>query len=451
MLAPLERGHALAPAELELVAASGELLLAAGQQVLALADPVPPPVESLFLGKDDLDLPRHPLLAETVRACTHFSLDDTRPAGRLLLLISGPAGADTSSVNRKRLLLVITLAETGGAQTYTAQLLPALTGTYEVTVAAHGHGPLEDAAAAAGARFVPLRHVRRPIRPRDLAGLVELVRLFRRERPDIVHLNSSKAGLLGRIAGLVARVPVRVFTVHGWSFSPHHGLSAGAYRALERLLAPLAWTICVSEGDRAAAPWLNGRAVVIRNAVDASAMPPAHPNGGPPTLVAVGRLVLPKSFWTLADALRLLPADSFRALVAGDGPQRTFLEGIPGVELLGERHDVPALLAQSHVFVLSSRSEGMPISVLEAMAAGLPVVASSVGGIPEQVVDGETGLLVPPDNPAALACALQCLLDEPELRARMGAAGRRRAVELFDVARFRRDHLALYERLLASP
>jgi glycosyltransferase involved in cell wall biosynthesis len=352
---------------------------------------------------------------------------------------------------RKRLLIVITLAETGGAQTYVAQLLPALTADYDVTVAAHGHGPLEEAAAAGGARFVPLRHVRRPIGLRDLAGLVELVRLFRRERPDIVHLNSSKVGLLGRIAGLLTRVPVRIFTVHGWSFSPHDGLSAAACRVLERALAPLAWTICVSEGNREQAPWLNGRSVVIRNAVDSSAIPPAHPNGGPPTLVSVGRLVLPKSFWTLADALRLLPEDSFRALVAGDGPQRQLLEGIHGVELLGVRDDIPALLAQSHVFVLSSLSEGMPISVLEAMAAGLPVVASNVGGIPEQVVDGETGLLVPPDDPAALAAALECLLDEPELRARMGAAGRRRAVELFDVARFRREHLALYDRLLASP
>ena len=123
-----------------------------------------------------------------------------------------------------RVLILITLAEPGGAQTYVADLLPALAGRFDVVVAAHGDGPLRTAARDAGVRFVGLRHVRRPLHAvRDPLGLLELVVLMRRLRPDIVHANSSKAGVLGRLAAVLAGVPIRIFTVHGWAFSAYSG------------------------------------------------------------------------------------------------------------------------------------------------------------------------------------------------------------------------------------
>ena len=118
------------------------------------------------------------------------------------------------------------------------------------------------------------------------------------------------------------------------------------------------------------------------------------------------------------------------------------------MELAGSRGDVPDLLARADVFVLASRSEGAPISILEAMAAGLPVVASDVGGVGELVVDGATGLLVPAGDPAALAAALERLLADPELRRRLGAAGRERARERFDLRAARDAHVSLYVREL---
>jgi glycosyltransferase involved in cell wall biosynthesis len=359
-------------------------------------------------------------------------------------------------------MLVITLAEVGGAQSYVAALLPALAARYEVVLAAHGEGPLRAAAAEAGARFVPLRHVRRPIRPwRDLAGLVELSRLLRRERPQILHASSSKAGVLGRLAAVTTRVPIRFFTVHGWAFSAYSGLPSLLYRITDRLMAPLTTvTICVSENELAAgleAGTCRGeRTVVIRNAVDVSAASRARHDRATPRLIAVGRLNAPKDFLTLIRAFAALPEGSFEALIVGDGPDRGAVEDEirslrleERVRLVGERSDVPALLADSDLFVLSSRSEGLPVSVLEAMAAELPVVASRVGGLAELVVDGETGILVPPGDTSALSAALGNLVDDRDLRRKLGAAGRARAEALFDLAAFRRAHVELYEQQLA--
>jgi glycosyltransferase involved in cell wall biosynthesis len=364
---------------------------------------------------------------------------------------------------RPRVMLVITLAEVGGAQSYVASLLPALAERYDVVLAAHGGGPLREAAADAGVRFLPLQHVRRPVRPwRDLAGLIELARILRRERPQILHASSSKAGVLGRLAAAATRVPVRFFTVHGWAFSAYSGVPSLLYRVVDRLMEPLTTvTICVSDNELSAGLEAGTcsaeRTVVIRNAVDVSAAARSRHDRATPRLIAVGRLKAPKDFLTLIRAFAALPEESFEALIVGDGPDRAVLEaeigrfGLDGrVRLVGERSDVPALLADSDVFVLSSRSEGLPVSVLEAMAAELPVVASDVGGLAELVVDGETGILVPPGDAPALASALGRLIEDRDRRRTLGAAGRARAEADFDLASFRRAHLELYESRLAG-
>lgn len=356
----------------------------------------------------------------------------------------------------------MTLSGVGGAQAYVLALVPALAQRYDVVVAAHGEGPLRAAVEAAGARYAPLRWVRRAVGWRDLPGLVELVRLFRRERPAAVHLNSSKIGLLGRVAAWIARVPVRIFTVHGWAFAAHHGRTARAYRLAERAARPFGTvTVCPVEQVRRmgieAGTCDEAHSVVIPNAVDAAAATVATPDAAVPTIVSVGRLHEPKDFVTLVRALRALPRTGWRAEIVGDGPdrpavERELREGGPreGVELLGERADVAQRLARADVFVLSSRSECMPISVLEAMAAGLPVVASAVGGLPEMVVDGETGFLVAPGDDRAMGDALARLASDPDLRRRLGAAGRRRVKERFDLPAFCDAHLALYQRALAT-
>ena len=366
-----------------------------------------------------------------------------------------------SSDRRPRLLLLITLSERGGAQSYVASLLPAVAERFDTTLAAHGYGPLADAASAVGVTFVSLRHLRRALNPfRDALGLVELVRVIRRRRPDILHASSSKAGILGRLAAWFAGVPIRIFTVHGWAFAAYAGVPGWLYRLAERSMVPLtSATICVAEYERragiAAGACRAEHTVVIPNAVDVAAFPHAAPRGGLAELISVGRLRAPKDFITLARALARLQPGSFRASLVGDGPDRSTIEAelarlglTDAVVLLGDRSDVPELLARAELFVCSSRSEGMPVSILEAMAVGLPVVASRVGGVSEIVDDGRTGFLVAPGVVAALADALARLIDDRALREQMGRAGRQAALERYDLPQFRQAHIDLYGRLL---
>ena len=385
--------------------------------------------------------------------------------GTTLEASRSPAAAGSADRNgRARVFVLVTLGEVGGAQGYVASLLPALAGEYDVIVGAYGGAFVREAAERSGVEFVHLEHLRRPISPwRDLRGFAELYRLLRRRRPDVLHASSSKAGVIGRLAAVAARVPVRIFTVHGWAFSAHSGAAAVLYRWADRIAGRATTaTICVSQRERAdglrARTCRADRTVVIPNAVDVDAYPQAPLDRTVPRLISVGRLAAPKDWSTLLFALTELDAETFAELViVGDGPDRERVEDELArsslgrrVRLLGVRDDVPGLVSDADVFVLASRSEGLPLSVIEAMAAGLPVVASDVGGLRELVRDGETGVLVPSGDPAALGDALRPLLADRGLRRRLGSAGRERAKTLFDLSVFRRAHLELYRRELAA-
>ena len=176
-----------------------------------------------------------------------------------------------------------------------------------------------------------------------------------------------------------------------------------------------------------------------------------------PVAISVARLSATKDFPTLLRAVPLvLPhVPDFRLRIVGDGPERAKLETLidelhlrPQVELLGERHDVPALLAESGFFVSSSLNEGISLTLLEAMAVGLPVVTTAVGGNPEVVLDGHTGRLAPAGDPAALAGAIVNLCADHDLWSAMGMLGRHRVEQNFEIRQMIRSYEALYEELL---
>ncbi len=372
--------------------------------------------------------------------------------------------------SRVKVFLLVTLSDWGGAPRVVYELATRLPDRYEVIVACAPGGVLVSRLAAAGIRLIPIPELSRTPNPwRDLRVLVRLVRVMREERAAILHAHSTKAGFLGRVAARLAGVPVVVFTAHGWAFGEARPWWARAWlAALERIGGALSTRIiCVSRHDHALALRFHtapaDRLTVIHNGMDPAPFGRADGRairqtlalGSGPVITFVGRFAAQKDPLTLLEAMRRLPAGTL--LMVGEGPLRRRVErevrthALEGrVILLEPRPDIPEILAASDVFVLPSRWEGLPLVIIEAMMAGLPVVATRVGGVGELVEDGVTGLLEPPAHPQALADALQRLLADAALRARMGAAGRDRALREFQLDRMVRDTARLYETLLAA-
>jgi|ERR1044071_2713936 glycosyltransferase involved in cell wall biosynthesis len=346
-----------------------------------------------------------------------------------------------------KVLYVITRSEPGGAQVHLLDLLTAFHRPFRLSLAVGEDGYLVRKARELGVGIHLLPNLVQPLSPRkDCQALIELVRLIRRLKPDLVHAHSSKAGLLARLAAKLAGVP-SIFTAHGWAFAD------GVPRAQRLFALPgervAAWCcrkiIVVSQADYALGMTQRiarkAKMVVIHNGI-ADRPSRACPRGNPGQLVrivSVARFAPQKDQSTLLRAAAGLPPHCHLAFI-GDGPTRTRVEheakalSMSGrVEFLGERNDVEEILAGAQIFALTSHWEGFPISILEAMRAGLPVLASDVGGVAEAVAHGETGFVVPRADVATAAERLGRLVASPELRAQMGAAGRRRFEQLFSL------------------
>ncbi|MCC3751088.1 MAG: glycosyltransferase family 4 protein [Halorhodospira halophila] len=334
----------------------------------------------------------------------------------------------------------------------------------EVRVVVGGTGPFCDHLSHAGIAWTSLASLRREIDPvRDVAATWALSRTLRRLRPDLVSLHSSKAGILGRLTRLASPRPV-VFTAHGWSFTP--GIpqrDARRFRRVERLAAPLASRIItVSEHDRQLAlrhrvtqPW---RLVTVRNGTRASERPcAAQHDAGDPLIVCVARLEPQKDHPRLLEALSRLRDRPWKLELIGDGPLQEALEtratalGIRDrIKFAGLCQDVEARLARAQLFVLPSHWEGLPISVLEAMSVGLPVLASNVGGTSEAIEHAQTGYLIDPGDTDGWTAKLRQLLEHPGERTRLGTNARERHRQRFTLERMARETAWVYESLTAS-
>lgn len=297
---------------------------------------------------------------------------------------------------------------------------------------------------------------------RDFASIV------RRVRPDIVHAHSSKAGAIARLARLLSpRIPV-LYTPHGYAMAGFfHRVERSAYREVERglgLLTSRVLAVCEAEARLARTVTTARRVRVVHNGVDIAAVAEGEPDARVTALRSRGPVVCTvcqlrpgKGMETLLDAWPAVVAGQPGAqlAVAGDGVLRGALEqrvealGLAdSVHFLGEHPDPIAAVRAADVFALASWYEAFPYVVLEAMALGLPIVASDVGGVAEAITHGSSGLLVPARRPAALSSALIELIANAELRERLGAAALQTVKRSFSTEAMVRGALGVYAETL---
>ena len=382
---------------------------------------------------------------------------------------------------------VIARLNMGGPALHVAYLTAGLRERgYDTTLVAgtlaRGEDSMAFVAEGRGVDVVSIPELGREISPvRDVLATLRLAALIRRERPQILHTHTAKAGTVGRVAALLAgraRPPIVVHTFHGHVLHGYFGpLRSRFFRLLERWLArhttalvavsPQVRDDLVSLGVAPAEKF-----VVVRLGIELDERVSADGGGRDETrrylgipadrfaVGWVGRMTAVKRTDDVLDGFKRLRDRGVAATLClvGDGPDRPALErlahelGIMRDTLfLGYQEDVGALYSAFDALVLPSGNEGTPVSVIEALAAGTPVVATRVGGVPDVVRDGEDGFLVEPGASDDLAERLADLARDPELRERFGAAGRSRVLPRYAVDRLVDDIDRLYRALLREP
>jgi len=360
-----------------------------------------------------------------------------------------------------KIVYIITQSEWGGAQKYVYDLATNLPEGYIPIVVCGGNGKLVDRLGRKGVLVIRLRRLLRRINPLyDIAAYFEIKRIIKIIKPDLVHLNSTKAEIIGGLAARRTRVPHIIFTAHGyvvnermpeWQKKFYVGLERYASKMMHRI-------ICVSKLDRFTAFFYRmadfSKISVIHNGISRFRI--VKQSSKILTIVTVANMYPNKGYLTLLKAIKRLNREGLEAkyIFVGDGKQRTEIEDyiarykLKNIKLLGFRHDIKSVLAMADIFILASYKEGLPYVVLEAMMAGLPVVATKVGGIPEIITENEDGLLVSPMRYKLLASAIMKLACDRKLRIKIGSSARQKVIEQFSKRKMLDSTYALYAAML---
>lgn len=378
--------------------------------------------------------------------------------------------------HKKKVLFLITKSTLGGAQRYVYDLAVKLSPElFDVSVVVGGNGPLIDMLKAAGLPVITLRSLKRDISLfGEIATFFTLLAIVRRERPDVLHVNSSKAGALGAVVGRLCFVPKIVFTAHGWAFNEDRP----AWQKL--LLKTIHWvtilmshtTIAVSEGMRSQMKWPftqrkmtvvhlgrtverpqykeEARGILEMKVIDTETrLIDYHDDFWMGTIAELHPIKrLNRAITAVAALVKDFP--NLRFVIIHDGEEKAKLqEQVRDLDLqkhvffTGVIEDAARLLSAFDLFVLPSKSEAFGYVLIEAGNAGVPVVATNVGGIPDIITHGLNGLLVPPDNTPALTDALRTLISNEDLRLSLGRAHYERS-KLFTVEKMVEETQRVY-------
>ncbi|MBI2096530.1 MAG: glycosyltransferase [Candidatus Taylorbacteria bacterium] len=385
---------------------------------------------------------------------------------------------------KKKILLVITKSNWGGAQRYVYDLAVNIPKRHlAIEVALGGRGLLAKKLEAKGIKVHYLTALERDVSPtQECRLLYQLIKLFRAERPDLIHLNSSKAGFTGAVIGRLCGVKKIIFTAHGWAFNENRPLFQRLIlRLLHWLTVMLSTkTVTVSDataGDMAWMPWTRKRLIVIKNGLRPgkfrerrearTTLASLHPllrekleaERGAFLVGTLAELHVNKGLESgirgFKEFLDKHHKNYCAYLILGEGEERKPLESLIAEEkleskvfLLGFVENAPELLKAFDVFLLPSRTEAFPYSLLEAGAAGLPTVGSDVGGIPEIISDMESGILVRRGRSADFGRALSFLSANRQARTNFGENLKAKVARDFNLSASVADTAALYNSLL---
>jgi len=381
----------------------------------------------------------------------------------------------------KKVLFIITQAEIGGAQKHVidSSLELQKTGEFECEVASEPNENFAKILKENGVEFSPIKRLQRSINPfSDLFAFFEIYNLIKSRKPDIVHLHSSKAGVLGALTGKTAGVKKIVFTAHGWVFNERLPLWKKLFYVCASKCAAFFQDaiICVSEYDKKAALKYKiapaKKLFVVHNGIDVEKLAFLDRNPAREALQktthyslltthfligTIANLYKNKAIDILIETAILIQDSArdknFAFIVIGEGKERENLESRiknQGLEekffLVGSVAEAWKYLKAFDVFVLPSLKEGFPYAILEAMAAGLPIVVSKVGGIPEMIKKGKNGLLISPGQPKELAEALLKLSENNELTKKLGEEAERTVKEKFGLHKMIKKTMEVYEK-----